>query len=163
MTDYVALYDPSITSINTYRGGPYQQALSGLTNLNNQWYDGNAYQKYAFEYAPGATGNVTWFVGDQKTWTIDGRAVGPNGNIGQRVMPMEPMSVIVNFGMSDTFAPLNMTGLAPLLPATMRIDYIRIYQDPDNFMVTCDPVGYETTGYIQDHIDVYSNPNVTQW
>ena len=163
MTDYVAMYDRQISSINSYRGGPYQQAISGLTNLNNDWYDGYQYQKYAFEYTPGASGNVTWFVGDQKTWTVDGRSIGPNGNIGQRVIPLEPMAVVVNFGMSNSFAPLNLTGLTKLLPATMRVDYIRIYQDPDNLMVTCDPPGYETTTYIEDHLEVYTNPNITRW
>jgi len=58
---------------------------------------------------------------------------------------------------------LNLTGIAPLLPATMRIDHIRIYQDPDSEMMTCDPPGYETTPYINEHYDVYTNPNVTSW
>jgi beta-glucan synthesis-associated protein KRE6 len=149
--------------MNGYRGGFFQQAVSGLTNLNNDWYNGNAYQVYAFEYTPGADGDIVWFVGDEKTWKLDGRALGPNGNVGQRTIPEEPMSIILNFGMSQGFAPLNLTGLAPLLPATMRFDYVRIYQDPNNEMVSCDPPGYESTGYIAEHMDVYQNPNKTLW
>jgi len=42
--DFVAIYDDSITSMNNYRGGVFQQALSGVTNLNNDWYNGKAYQ-----------------------------------------------------------------------------------------------------------------------
>ncbi len=136
--------------MNAYRGGPFQQAFSGLTWLNNDWYDGNAYQVYAFEYTPGDKGDVVWFVGDQKTWKMDGRSVGPNGNIGQRPIPEEPMAIVLNFGMSSSFTPLNLTGLAPLLPAKMRFDYVRIYQDPDHEMVTCDPPGYDSTGYIEE-------------
>ena len=45
----------------------------------------------------------------------------------------------------------------------MRIDYVRIYQDPDNEIVTCDPLGYETTQYIEDHLKAYMNPNLTNW
>ncbi|KAK2745708.1 hypothetical protein FQN57_003605 [Myotisia sp. PD_48] len=161
--EFMELYDPRITIMNAYRGGVYQQAISGVTNLNNNWYNGKNYQKYAFEYTPGAKGEITWFVGKDKTWKLDARALGPNGNIGQRIIPVEPMTIIANLGMSNSFAPLNMTGLAPLFPATMRIDYIRIYQDPDERSVTCDPPGMETTEYIREHNDVYMNPNLTTW
>jgi beta-glucanase (GH16 family) len=149
--------------MNVYKGGPYQQAASALTNLNNNWYDGNEYQVYAFEYTPGSSGDIAWFIGDTPTWRITGDAIGPNGNVGQRVIPEEPMSIIMNFGMASGFSALNLTGIAPLLPATLRFDYIRIYQDPNSESVTCDPSGWETTQYINDHYDVYSNPNATQW
>jgi beta-glucan synthesis-associated protein KRE6 len=161
--DFMEVFDYSITQINEYHGGPIQQAISGLSNLNNQWYDGNGYQTYAFEYKPGADGESTFFVGDTATWRLTGDAIGPNGNVGQRVLPEEPMYPIVNFGMSDGFSALNLTGIAPLLPSTMRVDHIRIYQDPSAESVTCDPPGYETTPYIKQHYDVYTNPNLTQW
>lgn len=149
--------------MNGYKGGPFQQAISGLTNLNNNWYNGNAYQVFAFEYTPGGTGHVTWFVGEDATWKVDGRSIGQNGNVGQRIIPEEPMSIIMNFGMSQGFSALNLTGIAPLLPATMRFDYVRIYQDPNSQSITCDPEGYETTPYIAEHNDVYTNPNKTLW
>lgn len=137
--------------------------MSGLTNLNNDWYDGNEYQIYAFEYSPGATGNITWFVGeDTKTWTLDGRAIGPNGNVGQRVIPMEPMSIVMNLGMATSFAFINKT-ITDYMPGILRFDYIRIYQDPDQESVTCDPEGYETTEYIEKHAVAYQNPNKTSW
>lgn len=149
--------------MNSYQGGPFQQAISGLTNLNNDWYDGKAYQKFAFEYATGDDGYITWHVGDAETWTMDARAIGPNGNVGQRIIPEEPMSIIANFGMSNSFAAINLTGIASTLPATMRIDYIRIYQDEGNEIVTCDPPGYPTTDYIKKHPEPYANPNMTSW
>ena len=149
--------------LNAYQGGPFQQALSGLTNLNNDWYDGNKYAQYDFYYTPGPEGNIIWTVGDQPVWKLDARAIGPNGNIGQRVIPTEPMSVIMNLGMSPGFSELNLTGLARLMPATMRFDYVRIYQAADETSVTCDPEGYETTAYIKNHMDVFMNPEQTQW
>jgi beta-glucanase (GH16 family) len=157
------VYDPRITTINEYRGGPFQEVASGLTNLNNDWYNGKEYQIYAFEYTPGAEGDVTWFVGGDKTWTLDARAVGPNGNIGQRVIPTEPMYPIINFGISNSFAMINWTGLATTFPATMRVDYLRIYQNPDNISITCDPEDYPTTEYIKKHPEPYNNPKVTFW
>ncbi|OAX79905.1 hypothetical protein ACJ72_05769 [Emergomyces africanus] len=161
--EFSEIYDPSITSINSYRGGPYQQALSALTTINNNWYDGAAYQVYAFEYKPGAKGDIIWFVGSDKTWKLDARAIGPNGNIGQRVIPLEPMALVMNFGISTSFAELNHSGLATVIPATMRFDYVRIYQDPEAVSVTCDPPGWETTEYIRNHQNVYDNVNLTTW
>lgn len=162
--DFAAVYNDKITHVNEWRGGPYQQSMSGLSNLNNDWYDGKAYQIYAFEYEPGPQGAVTWFVGEDKTWTLDARAVRPNGNVGQRVIPVEPMSIIMNLGMGQSFAPINKT-IHELMPAYMRFDYIRIYQDPDNdnHTVTCDPPGRETTEYIKKHETAYTNINVTSW
>ncbi|KAF2470578.1 beta-glucan synthesis-associated protein SKN1 [Lindgomyces ingoldianus] len=161
--DFIEIYDHSITGMNSYQGGPFQQAISGLTNLNNDWYDGKAYQKYAFEYKTGDNGWITWHVGDAETWTMDARTVADNGNVGKRVIPEEPLSLIANFGMSNSFAAINLTGIASTLPATMRIDYIRIYQDEGNEMVTCDPPGYPTTDYIRKHPEPYNNPNMTSW
>lgn len=161
--NFVELYDNQVTEMNAYRGGPYQEALSGVTWLNNAWYDGHAYQTYGFEYTPGGEGDIVWFVGDAYTWKIDHRAVRPNGNIGQRTIPEEPMAMIMNFGMSNSFSQIFLADLAELMPATMRFDYVRIYQDPDDVSVTCDPVGYPTTEYIKEHPEPYANPNLTLW
>jgi beta-glucanase (GH16 family) len=162
-SDYMEIYDHSITGMNSYQGGPFQQAISALTNLNNDWYDGKAYQKYSFEYKTGDDGFVTWHVGDEETWTMDAKAVRQNGNIGKRVVPEEPMSIIVNFGMSNGFSAINLDGIKKLLPAKMRLDYIRIYQDEGNELMTCDPPGYPTTNYIKEHPEPYANPNLTHW
>ncbi|KAF1808542.1 beta-glucan synthesis-associated protein SKN1 [Eremomyces bilateralis CBS 781.70] len=161
--DYTEIYDHRVTEVNGYAGGVYQQAISGVSNLNNDWYDGKSYQSYAFEYDPGAEGYVTWYIGDQKTWTVDSKAVRQNGNVGQRPIPTEPLAMVINFGMSEGFASLNLTGLATLMPATMRVDYVRIYQDEGKESTTCDPPGYPTTQYIEDHPISYRNPNITMW
>ncbi|KAK5175380.1 beta-glucan synthesis-associated protein [Saxophila tyrrhenica] len=160
--DWQEIYDYSVTHINFYQGGPFQEAVSAVTTLNNNWYDGNEYQLYGFDYTPGADGQVVWNVGDDHTWKVTGKSLGPNGNVGQRTIPEEPLTLIVNFGMSDSFSAINWTGIAPLLPATMRVDYVRIYQDEDGEM-TCDPEGFPTTDYIAKHPAPYKNPNMTHW
>lgn len=151
--------------MNAYKGGPFQQAFSGLSNLNNDWYDGKQYQKYAFEYKTGDDGFVTWYVGDEPTWSLYANSLGPNGNVGKRTIPEEPMSLIANLGMSNTFAAINHAELEKLFPATMRLDYIRIYQDENDKsqVMTCDPPDYPTTEYIRKHPEPYNNPNLTDW
>ncbi|RAL64308.1 hypothetical protein DID88_002200 [Monilinia fructigena] len=151
------------TNMNTYCGGPFQQAISATTLLNNSWYDGRAYQKYAFEYTPGtsAGGKIAWFVGDQQTFLLDGRAVGPNGNVGPRQVSQEPMSMVLNLGISGAWSEVLVGELR--FPTTMHVDYVRIYQRAGEESVTCDPVGFETTAYIREHGRAYGNPNLTTW
>jgi hypothetical protein len=125
-----------------------------------------------------------WNVGDLKMWKITADATGANGNIGPRPIPVEPMTVVVNCGMSSSFANVEFDKLAALFPAKMRIDWyvthrpalrlrgliesffrIRVWQDPDceDCSVTCDPPDYPTTDYIEKHKEAYMNPNLTSW
>lgn len=161
--DHVAVYNPEFTSMNAYRGGFFQEALSGLTILNNDWYDGKQYQTYGFEYEPGDKGMIEWHIGDMKTWRMNAGATGPNGNVGKRPIPLEPMSIILNLGMSPSFAFVDFPELHKLMPAKMRVDWVRIYQEEGKTSITCDPPGYPTTQYIEEHKDAFYNANLTLW
>lgn len=148
--DFMAIPNYDTTQMNGYCGGPFQQAVSGTTLLNNDWYDGLEYQKYAFEYIPGtSTGKIAWFVGEDPSLIMDGRAIGPNGNIAARQVSQEPMSMILNLGISNSWSEVLIGDLK--FPTIMHIDYVRIYQKPGQESVTCDPPGYPTTEYIKNH------------
>lgn len=121
--DFLEVYNPEFTVMNNYRGGVFQQAVSGFTTLNNDWYDGREYQTYGFEYVPGETGHIVWSVGDMKTWKMQAEATGANGNVGSRPVPKEPMSIIMNCALSNSFSYVDFEGLAKVLPAKMRIDW----------------------------------------
>ena len=158
--DFLQIPNYNTTQMNGYCGGPFQQAVSGTTLLNNDWYDNKFYQKYAFEYIPGTNkGKIAWFVGDYQTFMMDGRAVGPNGNVNARLVSEEPMSLILNLGISNSWSEIRMGQLK--FPTIMHIDYVRIYQKEGEEMITCDPPGYPTTKYIADHPKAYRNPNLT--
>jgi beta-glucanase (GH16 family) len=160
-SDFMQIPNYNTTSMNGYCGGPYQQAVSATTLLNDDWYDGNAYQKYAFEYIPGTpgTGKIAWFVGEDQSFLMDGRAIGANGNAAPRLVSEEPMSMVLNLGFSGSWGAINLAGLK--FPTTMHIDYVRIYQKPGEENITCDPPGYPTTEYIANHGEAYNNPNLT--
>ncbi|TAQ91052.1 hypothetical protein B7494_g586 [Chlorociboria aeruginascens] len=158
--EFMSIPNYNTTSMNAYCGGPYQQAISGTTLLNNDWYDGNAYQKYAYEYIPGSAGKIAWFVGDDPTFMIDGRSIGQNGNINQRLISEEPMSLVFNLGMSGSWSEILIGQLK--FPTIMHVDYVRIYQRPGSTIMTCDPPGYPTTEYISNHPEPYNNPNLTE-
>lgn len=164
---FVEIYNDSVTTMNSYTGGPYQQAFSGLTTLNNEWYETpetgtGEFQTYAFEYVPGtgSSSMIQWYVGGEPLWKLQAAALGPNGNIGSRPISEEPMSIIMNLGLSDSFAYIDWQALQ--FPFVMKIDYVRIYQS-GSASVTCDPTGWETTQYIADHPAAYTNSNITLW
>jgi beta-glucanase (GH16 family) len=178
--DFMEIPDYSLSFLNTWTGGPFQQAVSTTTMLNNDWYDGVAYQRYAFEYVPGVTEDsfIAWTVAGQEMMKFDARAIGPNGNVGQRIISeevlnlsvpaesgsvltciLQPMSMVLNLGISENWVAINWTAVS--FPAIMRVDYVRIYQKEGEESVTCDPPGYETTEYIKDHPEAYNNPNYT--
>ncbi|KAI9842860.1 MAG: hypothetical protein M1837_006881 [Sclerophora amabilis] len=158
--EFMAIPNEDTTQMNSYRGGPYQQAISGTTLLNNDWYDQEQFQKYAFEYTPGnQDGEITWFVGDDVAYAMSGKAIGPNGNVGQREISQEPMSVVLNLGLSNSWTWIDWANLT--FPTTMYVDYVRVYQKEGEESITCDPPGYETTEYIKNHPKAYNNPNLT--
>lgn len=165
--DFIEIYNQSITSMNTYTGGPFQQAISAVSTLNTSWYqlgdtDGHYFQTYGFEYMnDDDNGYCTWFTGDIPTYTLYATALHPNGNIGWRRISKEPMSIILNLGISNNWAYIDWPSIK--FPATMQIDYVRVYQPKDAISVTCDPADYPTYDYIQEHLNAYSNVNLTSW
>lgn len=166
MPDYsfLEIYNASITHMNTYAGGPFQQAVSGLTMLNTSWYEygdtAHNFQKYGFEYLnDDTTGYVTWFVGDAPAWTVKAFALHPNGNVGWRQIPKEPLALIMNLGLSNNWAYIDWLSL--VFPSTMSVDYVRLYQPEGQVNLGCDPEGYPTQEYIQKHLNIYENVNFT--
>lgn len=94
-----------------------------------------------------------------QSFMMDGRAIGPNGNIGARQVSEEPMSMVLNLGISPAWGAILLADLK--FPTVMHIDYVRIYQKPGQTSITCDPPGYPTTDYIANHADAYNNVNLT--
>lgn len=44
-----------------------------------------------------------------------------------------------------------------IFPAELRFDYVRVYQRKGSTNVGCDPAGYPTMEYINNHIDAYTS------
>ncbi|KAJ7312542.1 beta-glucan synthesis-associated protein-domain-containing protein [Mycena albidolilacea] len=69
--------------------------------------------------------------------------------------------IIMNLGLSENFGFINFDHLT--FPAVMRVDWVRVYQDPDNVQVGCNPADYPTADYINQYMEAYTNPNLTTW
>lgn len=52
----------------------------------------------------------------------------------------------MNLGMSQNFGFVDVEHLT--FPATMRVDWIRVYQDPSALNIGCDPPDFPTKAYI---------------
>ncbi|KAG6853425.1 hypothetical protein C0991_004538 [Blastosporella zonata] len=79
-----------------------------------------------------------------------GLAADPLTEIGPRQIPQEPMYIIANLGFSVNFGGIDFTNIK--LPATMRIDWIRVYQPANAQNVGCDPPDFPTATYIEAYV-----------
>ncbi|PLW30291.1 hypothetical protein PCANC_14021 [Puccinia coronata f. sp. avenae] len=155
------------TNVNPYHGGNRQQTLSSLATLSPSNYElgGNQTVPYGLEWAPSDQDNshITWSIDQKPTWTLNHTALQPNARsmVGQRLISNEPMYMIMNLGLSDTFVPVNEAQL--VFPAYMRVDYVRFYQRKGHKNVGCSPKDYPTEKYINDHWNAYQDTNLTTW
>jgi beta-glucanase (GH16 family) len=167
-TQNMVITDPTITVQNVYTGGVFQQAISAVSVDNNNCYelDSGCFAVYGYEYKPGFeadNGYISW-VNDNKTaWsmTAAGVAADTRVDIGPRPVPQEPMYMIFNLGISPNFGFIDFEHLT--FPTTMSVDYVRVYQNPDNINIGCEPDGFPTQDYITKFTQAYSDPNLTTW
>ena len=96
-TDATTIYDTSITKLNSYKGGQFQQAVSAVTDINNADYNDQGYATYGYEWWSDPknrdNGYITWMSQGNKAWTITPQTIGPDttAEISQRLIPEEPM------------------------------------------------------------------------
>lgn len=162
--DTAIFYDPARTSINSYRGGRFQQTASGLGLTNPDCYEipGKCFALYGFEYKPGFDqAYITW-INEVRAWTLHAAGLDKDDavEIGRRLIPVEPMYLITNLGISEGFGKIDPN---LQLPATMLVDYIRVYQRKDAINTGCDPTDFPTQQYIDTYKEAYTNPNLTVW
>ncbi|PPQ89675.1 hypothetical protein CVT25_013862 [Psilocybe cyanescens] len=162
------IVDPTQTFFNSYSGGPYQQAMSGLTYVDGQFYNGSAYAPYGFEIWSDPKnrddGYITYYYNGKETWKATAATIGPDSEaqIAQRLISEEPMYLIMNLGMSPDFQKPDFKHM--VFPAKMYVDYVRIYQRRGTKNgITCNPANRPTTDYINRHIVAYTNANLTTW
>ncbi|KAJ7741112.1 beta-glucan synthesis-associated [Mycena metata] len=171
--DAWVLYNTTITRTNGYKGSAVQQAVSALTEVPGDGFQGSGkvFVKYGFEYwsdpSDPSSGQVTWMVDGTPSAQMGAAVVGPDNQnstdagIGQRLIPVEPMSIIMNLGISHNWGNIDLSTL--VFPAEMLIDYVRVYQRDGETNIGCNPPDYPTSDYINNHLEAYSNPNITQW
>ncbi|PVU90555.1 hypothetical protein BB561_004823 [Smittium simulii] len=154
---------PGYSKPNTYVGDNMQQTISAVHFISPEVTKGRKYQVYGVEFEPGPNGFIQWYVDNEPVFRVDGLSVKSNkfSGISQRVIPEEPMYIIMNLSISKNFGFLDFENLE--FPATMYVDYIRVYQQPGNIRLSCDPPDRPTKDYILSHPRAYFNYNYTMW
>lgn len=166
-TQNLIIPNTSISALNSYIGGDLQQASSVVTTTNQDCYElskSPCYSTYGFEYKPGFdNAYISWISSGTPAWTLNvaGMGADPITEIAARPVPQEPMYLIINLGMSENFAVVDFEHLT--FPNHLRVDYIRVYQDPQNINIGCDPEDFPTADYINTYLEAYTNPNLTNW
>ncbi|PLW11627.1 hypothetical protein PCANC_05828 [Puccinia coronata f. sp. avenae] len=159
------IYNATISNINSYKGGIYQEAVSVVSTTDQTAYQatGGKFQTFGYEYTTGPKGSITWSAGDTATWSMSPSAVGPNTvtQISQRVVSEEPMYIILNLAISEAFETVDAANLP--FPSRLLVDYVRVYQKKGQENVGCSPKDFPTESYINEHLNAYTNPNLTTW
>ncbi|TNY23923.1 beta-glucan synthesis-associated protein-domain-containing protein [Rhodotorula diobovata] len=145
---------------NQWRGSINQESLSHEVMTDSTSFSGRGYTSYGFEYDPGPDGEIRWAINGSSTWTMRASAIGPDdaAQIGQRLVSEEPMSIVLNLAISYAFQEPQWGKLQ--FPGSLLIDYVRVYQKGDA-KIGCDPKSHPTAKYIEDHMDMYTNPNIS--
>ncbi|KAF9461053.1 beta-glucan synthesis-associated [Collybia nuda] len=166
------VFEPDMTRPNSYRGSAVQQAVSGIVKLPSDMFQGSGkvFKKIGFEYwanpSNAQEGYITWQVDGKQSHRVSATAVGPDqgpggSGVGQRLIPEEPMSIVLNLGMSQNWQKIDLSTMQ--FPAEMLVDYVRVYQRKGAMNVGCNPPDYPTADYINNHKDAYENVNTTTW
>lgn len=152
---------------NSYTGSVYQEAVSGVATIPSYAYidaDNARYTTFGLEVVPdwdhNGQGSLTWYIDGRRTWHAPASVVDANPitNISRRIIPTEPMSIVMNLGLSSGFQAIYFDEIR--FPARMRVDYVRLYQKAsEEPKLSCDPPDHPTAKYINDHADLYFNPN----
>jgi hypothetical protein len=106
-SQHVIIYDDSLTEWNTYKGGEFQQTVSGLTLLPDRIYRDQVtggrsgeFTTIGFEYSAfpkeREKGYIHWTTDSKPAWTMYADATGPNSRtqIGRRIVSEEPMYMV---------------------------------------------------------------------
>ncbi|SAM75074.1 probable KRE6-glucan synthase subunit [Ustilago bromivora] len=153
--------------LNSYTGSVYQQAASGLVYTKRSAYEDTqaTFSSNGFEYNPGSDPDsyILWTVDGDPMWRLNSQALGPDvgTQIGQRPIAYEPMYILLNLGISASFTTVDWRHLT--WPATMLVDYVRVWQVEGEENVGCDPENAPTAAYIEKHKEAYYNANLTTW
>lgn len=165
-TDNYDILNGTVTELNSYIGGAYQQSISAISTANQSCFEltDGCYAVYAIEYKPGFDdAYISWINNNKTAWTLQSGALGADTRveIGPRAVTQEPMYLIGNLGISENFGTVDFDTLT--FPTTLRVDYVRVYQRSDSINIGCDPEDFPTAAYIEKYQEAYTNPNLTTW
>ncbi|KAI3433376.1 hypothetical protein D9Q98_003193 [Chlorella vulgaris] len=128
-------------------GNEYQDSISALSDLGPSFYTDQ--HTYGVDWRPGQY--LRWYIDGQLLYEVNQQALVAQTNasgaaVGPRLIPMEPMYLILNLAMSPDFGEIEYERLT--FPSQMKVDWIRVYQPVDQINVGCSPPEFPTAQYV---------------
>ncbi|KAJ7572499.1 beta-glucan synthesis-associated [Mycena floridula] len=166
-SDNLYIANSTASRLNSYKGGKTQQSTSVVTETDQQCYelsDNPCFSVYGIQYKPGYDdAYISWISSGKLAWTLEaaGMAADTVMEISARPIPQEPLYLLINLGMSKNFGSVDLEHLT--FPNHLRVDYVRVYQDPSKINIGCDPTDFPTADYISAYAEAYTNANLTTW
>nr|CCA28193.1 betaglucan synthesisassociated protein putative [Albugo laibachii Nc14] len=152
-------------------------AISANSEIPLKAYTG--YMKYQIEWIPSSAGYIRWILDDVAIFEIAAESLtsppqdASNSNY-HKLMIEEPMYIIFNVALSTSWGskPPNpgkpckgdgtdakINKICDAFPMSMKVDYVRLYQDASSMSIGCDPPSHPTKRWIDEHLSEYQDSN----
>ncbi|KAL4424790.1 hypothetical protein ABPG77_000830 [Micractinium sp. CCAP 211/92] len=138
-----------------YRPGSlFQDAVSAYASLDPSFW--TQYHTFGLYWEPGEI--LKWYIDGTLVYSVDKEALREQTNstgytVHQRLIPQEPAYVIFNVAMSNSFGYVDLQKLP--FPSEMKVDYVRVYQNPAKLNIGCSPADHPTEQYLACNRDKY--------
>ncbi|GMH39393.1 hypothetical protein BSKO_07291 [Bryopsis sp. KO-2023] len=133
-------------------GTRYSDTMSAATSLTED--DFKDFQTFGLDWDPEEY--IRWYLNGELLYEINKEALQARSKgtqeVGERLIPKEPLYIIMQLAISHSWSSIdpNLT-----FPATMEIDYVRLYQEPGKYNLGCSPPEYPTSQWIACHPQHY--------
>jgi len=142
------------------RANTVQDCLSSEVDLRATHFE--EFHTYGFLVEPNE--RVVWYMDGEPLFEANQIALSPKQSpsnpdfyVGQRDVPSEPLSMLLNVAISD-HGVMNWNRHMEF-PISMEVDYVRIYQDESKgHSLSCSPADHPTAEYIENHKDLFGLP-----
>ncbi|KAF8128084.1 glycoside hydrolase family 16 protein [Mycena galopus ATCC 62051] len=154
-SDNMVIVDTTLSVKNLgFAGDLFQEATSVVSTTNQSCYQlaSGCFAVNGFEYVPGfGDAYITWITNNKVSWTLNVAGMGANAEtqVSARPVTGEPLYILANLGISPAFGAINFEHL--VFPSIMRLDWVRVYQDPNSINIGFDPPDYPTQEYINTY------------
>jgi len=145
------------TEVNSYRGDvDLRDAISAATGLIAE--DFTDFTTYRLEWEP--DNYIGWYRkrgGDAdfvKLFEISQSALEACGKTGKRPIPKEPMYILINTALSNSFSAVDVSNpdFMKGFPHSFDVDYVRVYQNPARISTDCSPEEYPSKDFIRSNL-----------
>jgi len=146
--------------------------MSGLTTIPQRFYE----EPHVFRLEWMVNNSLGWYVRNksedsefQFLFKVPQKALAACGEVGSqyrtedRLIPTEPMYLLLNLAMANDFSPVNTHDrtFLDMFPYSMQVDWVRFYQNKNATEDDrkCDSDDYPTAEFIRRNPSLFENPD----